>query len=74
MIGGLQAKYLKKSVGNIRKLQERFRCTVQNEDLVVSIIRVCFLIVGRNGSGESRVFDKSRCPGKLNRRLRMFSE
>ena len=29
MIGGLQAKYLKKSVGNIRKLQEKFRCTVQ---------------------------------------------
>ena len=44
MIGGLQAKYLKKSVGNIRKLQEKFRYTVQNGDLVISIIRVCFLI------------------------------
>ena len=48
-----KTKYLKKLVGNIRKLQERFRCTVQNGDLVVSIIRVCFLIMGENGSGES---------------------
>ena len=46
-----KAKYLKKLVGNIRKLQEKFRCTVQNEDLVVSIIRVFFFIVGGNGSG-----------------------
>ena len=57
MIGALQGefrdldiKYLKQ---NIRKLQEKFRCTVQNGDLVVSIIRVCFLIVGGNGSDES---------------------
>ena len=48
-----KTKYLKKPVENIRKLQEKFRCTVQNGDLVVSIIRVCFLIVGRNGSDES---------------------
>ena len=66
MIGGLQAKYLKKSVGNIRKLQEKFCYTVQNGDLVVSIIRVCFLIVGGNGSGKSRVSDEPSCPGNLN--------
>ena len=48
-----KAKYLKKSVENIRKLQEKFRCTVQNEDLVVSIIRVFFFIVGGNGFGRS---------------------
>ena len=68
MIGGLQgefgdldikylkqniSKYPKMSVANIGKLQEKFRCTVQNGDLVVSIIRVCFFIVGGNGSGES---------------------
>ena len=58
-----KAKYLKKSVENIKKLQEKFRCTVQNGDLVVSIIRVCFLIVGGNGSDESRVSDEPSCPG-----------
>ena len=85
MIGGLQGefgdldiKYLKqniskKSVGNIRKLQEKFRCTVQNGDLVVSNIRVCFLIVGGNGSDESRVSDEPSCPRNLNCRLRMLS-
>ena len=66
MIGGLQAKYLKKSVGNIRKLQEKFPCTMQNGDLVVSIIRVYFLIVGGNGSGKSQVSDEPMCPGNLN--------
>ena len=68
-----KAKYLKKSVGNIRKLQEKFHCTVQNGDLVVSIIRVCFLIVGGNGSDESRVSDEPSCQGNLNCRLRMLS-
>ena len=68
-----KAKYLKKSIGNIRKLQEKFRCTVQNGDLVVSIIRVCFLIVGGNGSDESQVSDEPSCPGNLNWRLRMLS-
>ena len=68
-----KAKYLKMSVGNIKKLQEKFRCTVQNEDLVVSIIRVCFLIVGGNGSDESQVSDEPSCPGNLNWRLRMLS-
>ncbi|RVW86221.1 RNA-directed DNA polymerase-like [Vitis vinifera] len=56
-----------------RKLQEKFRCTVQNGDLVVSIIRVCFLIVGRNGFGESRVSEEPSCPGNLNCRPRMLS-
>ena len=69
-----KAKYLKKSVGNIRKLQEKFCCTVQNGDLVVNIIRVCFFIVGENGSGESRVFDEPSCPGNLNCPMRMLSE
>ena len=59
-----KAKYLRMSVGNIRKLQEKFRCTVQNGDLVVNIIRVCFLIVGVNGSGKSRVSDEPSSPGK----------
>ena len=68
-----KAKYLKKSVGNIRKLQEKFRCTVQNGDLVVSIIRVCFLIVGGNGFGKSQVSNELSCPGNLNYRLRMLS-
>ena len=77
MIGALQGefrdldiKYLKQ---NIRKLQEKFRCTVQNGDLVVNIIRVCFFIVGGNGSGELRVSDEPSCPGNLNCRLRMLS-
>ena len=39
-------------------------------DLVVSIVRVIFLIVGRNGSSESRVFDEPSCPGKRYRRIR----
>ena len=42
-------------------------------DLVVSIVGVYFLIVGRNGSGESRVADEPSCPGNLNRRLRIYS-
>ncbi|RVW44694.1 hypothetical protein CK203_109513 [Vitis vinifera] len=66
----LDIKYLKQ---NIRKLQEKFRCTVQNGDLVVNIIRVCFFIVGGNGSGELRVSDEPSCPGNLNCRLRMLS-
>ena len=32
-------------------------------DLVVSIIGVCFLIVGGNGSDESRVSDEPSYPG-----------
>ena len=80
MIGGLQGefgdldiKYLKKSVGNIGKLQEKFRCTVQNGDLVINIIRVCFLIVCGNGSGESRMSDEPSYPRNLNCRSRMLS-
>ena len=85
MIGGLQGefgdldiKYLKQniskmSVENIRKRQEKFRCTVQNGDLVVSIIRVCFFIVGGNGSGESQVSDEPSYPGILNCRPRILS-
>ena len=85
MIGGLQGefgdldiKYLKQniskmSVENIRKRQEKFRCTVQNGDLVVSIIRLCFFIVGGNGSGKSLVFDEPSYPGNLIWRLRMLS-
>ena len=38
-------------------------------DLVVSIIGVCFLIVGGNGFDESRVSDEPSCPGNLNCRL-----
>nr|CAN69294.1 hypothetical protein VITISV_028883 [Vitis vinifera] len=34
-------------------------------DLVVRIVRVCFLIVGGNGSGKSRVFDEPSYLGKL---------
>ena len=66
-------KYLKMSVAHIGKLQEKFRCIVQNGDLVVSIIRVCFLIVGGNGFRKSRVSDEPSCPGNLNWRLRMLS-
>ena len=68
-----KAKYLKKSVGNIGKLQEKFHCIVQNGDLVVSIIRVCFFIVGGNGSSESQVSDELSCPGNLNFRFQMLS-
>ena len=39
-------------------------------DLVVSIIRVIFFIVGGNGSGESRVSDEPSCPGKRYQRIR----
>ena len=42
-------------------------------DLVVSIIGVCFLIVDRNGSDESRVSDELSYPENLNRWPRMFS-
>ena len=42
-------------------------------DLVVSIFRVIFSIVGGNGSDESRVSDEPSYPGKLNCRLRIFS-
>ena len=68
-----EAKYLKKSVGNIWKLQEKFHCTMQNGDLVVSIIRVCFFIMGENGSGESQMSNEPSCPGNLNCRPRMLS-
>ena len=42
-----------------------------SEDLVVSVVRVIFLIVGGNGSDESRVSDEPRCPGKRYQRIRM---
>ena len=42
-------------------------------DLVVSIVGVCFLIVGGNGSGESRVSNELSYPGNLNRWLRILS-
>ena len=35
--------------------------------------RVCFFIVGGNGSGESRVFDEPSCPGNMNCRVWMPS-
>ena len=44
-----------------------------SRDLVISIIRVIFFIVGGNGSGESRVSDEPSYPGKLNCQLRIFS-
>ena len=68
-----KAKYLKKSVENIGKLQEKSVALCKNGDLVVSIIRVYFLIVGGNGSGESRVSEEPSCPGNLNCRLWMLS-
>ena len=85
MIGGLQGefgdlniKYLKQNISKSRseilgsfKINSVALC--KNGDLVVSIIRVCFLIVGGNGSGESQVFDKPSCPGNLNCRLWMLS-
>ena len=42
-------------------------------DLVVSIVGVCLLIVGGNGSGESLVSDEPSYPGNLNRWPQMFS-
>ena len=39
-------------------------------DLVISIVGVCFLIVGGNGSGESRVSNEPSCPGKRYQRIR----
>ena len=39
-------------------------------DLVVSIVRVIFFIVGGNGSGESRASDEPSCPGKRHQRIR----
>ena len=41
-----------------------------SEDLVVSVVRVIFFIVGRNGSGESRVSDEPSCSVKRYRRIR----
>ena len=43
-------------------------------DLVVSIVRVIFFIVGGNGSNELQVSDEPSYPGNLNRWPRMFSE
>ena len=40
-----------------------------SRDLVVGIIRVCLLIVGRNGSGESQMSDEPSCPGKRHQRI-----
>ena len=39
-------------------------------NLVVNIVRVISLIVGGNGSGESRVSDEPSCPGKRHQRIR----
>ena len=41
-------------------------------DLVVSIVRVIFFIVGGNGSDESQVSDEPNYPGNLNRWPRML--
>ena len=69
MIGGLQGefgdldiKYLKQKISKCQlQISGSFRrnsvALCQNGDLVVSIIRVCFLIVDGNGFGESRVSD-----------------
>ena len=85
MIGGLQGefgdldiKYLKQNISKSRsEISGSFRrnsvALCKNGDLVVSIIRVCFLIVGGNGSDESRVSDEPSCPGNLNCRLWMLS-
>ena len=40
-------------------------------DLVVSIVGVCFLIVGETGSGESRASDEPSCPGKRHQSIRI---
>ena len=41
-------------------------------DLVVSIVKVIFFIVGGNGSGESRVSDEPSYSGNLNCRPQML--
>ena len=41
-------------------------------DLVVSIVRVIFFIVGGNGSGELQVSDEPSCPGKRYQRIRTY--
>nr|CAN81636.1 hypothetical protein VITISV_009647 [Vitis vinifera] len=76
--GDLDIKYLKQNISKSRsKISGSFRrnfvALCKNGDLVVSIIRVCFLIVGGNGSDESRVSDEPSCQGNLNCRLRMLS-
>ena len=81
MIGGLQGefgdldiKYLKQNISKSQsEISGSFRrnsvALCKNGDLVVSIIRVCFLIVGGNGSGKSQVSDEPSCPSNLNCRL-----
>ena len=53
--------------GNILSSVSALKMSDSSGDLVVSIVGVCFLIVGGNGSGESRVSDKPSYPGNLNR-------
>ena len=43
-----------------------------SRDLVVSVVRVIFFIVGENGSGESRAFDEPSCPGKRHQSIRTY--
>ena len=43
-----------------------------SRDLVVSVVRVIFFIVGKNGSGESRAFDEPSCPGKRHQSIRTY--
>ena len=81
MIGGLQRefgdldiKYLKQNISKSRleisgSFKRNFVALCKNGDLVVSIIKVCFFIMGGNGSGESRVSDEPSCSGNLNCRL-----
>ena len=69
--------------GCVRRLEKTWECLVEcilhlkmndsSGDLVVSIVRVIFFIVGGNGSGESRVSDEPNYPGNLNRWSRMLS-
>ena len=46
------------------------KMSVSSGDLVVSVVRVIFFIVGGNGSDDSRVFDEPSCPGKRYQRIR----
>ena len=41
-------------------------------DLVVSVVRVIFFIVGENGSDESRAFVEPSCPGKRHQSIRTY--
>ena len=73
LIGPRGARRRKDDLGMSCRAHLALKMSDSSGDLVVSIVGVCFFIVGRNGSDESRVSDEPSYPGNLNRWPQMFS-